>query len=239
MKSTNLEKAAKSGYYQLSNLPEHIKSDKWFSEKYLNSEMWEQNIPAIFEDSTFDVGVFAEVRSQKKNFSDEIELYFVDHFKVLLFADELDYPLMVQRENRTNKYYLYPINNVVNKLQRSTNYDQRKPYLDAIKEPCKIGVYSDKKVIAWINYCAEYINALQACNDAISGRKKEHESCIKSVIDSLPTANVQQHQNTTYITTKYFEIKFEIRDNGNYLHKQVHFIGKIEDIIKITDICTK
>ena len=236
MKATNLEKAAKYGYYQFSNLPAHVKADKWFSSHCMNPEKWEcSSIPAHFNDSIFEVGYFGEVRSQKKNFSDEIELWYTDDFNMLLFADSLEFPLILRADWKTGKYSLYPVHIVVNRITKDINYMQRNAFTKELKEPNKIGVFSDKKLSAWVDYCAAYVSALEACRDYVFGKKNQHEKYIESVISQLSGANVKRHDNITWVNTALFEIIFSVLDNGEYLCKKITFKGKIEDIIKINN----
>ena len=234
MKTINLEKAAKYGYYQLSNLPAHVKADKWFSSHYMNPAQWECSfIPAHFNNSAYEVGYFGEVRAQKKNFSDEIELWHVDGFNMLLFADSLEFPLILRADSRTGKYDLYPVHIVVNLITKDINHAQRKCFTAELKEPNKIGVFSDKKLAAWVDYCAAYVTALDACRDSVLGKKNQHEKYIESVVSQLSGAKVHRHENYTWIDTALFEIKFSVLDNGEYLRKEVTFKGKIEDIINL------
>ena len=234
MKTKNLEKAAKFGYYQFENLPEHVKNDSWFKERHLNHEKWEKWVaPDFFNTSKYDVGIFAKVRPQYKNFSNEIELYFIDNFEILLFDDSLDFPLIMKNDWRTKKYRFHPVYALINKLTLKISYEQQKPFLAEIKEPNKIGVFSDKKIADWVEYCREYVLALEKCNDTITSKKTENQKYIDSVVDSMSGAKIEKYNNYTIIENRLFRIEFALLENGAYLQKKIEFNGTIEDIIKL------
>lgn len=233
MKEINLKKAAKYNYHQFDNIPNEVKTDKYFIENCYKQESWEtHDIPEFFKTSKYEVGYFAEIKAQKKNGSDEIELYYTESFNILLFDDKLDYPLLLKKESKTGKYYLFPVYLLVNRLEDKTNYQQRKPFLSELSEPNKIGVFSDKKIADWVNYCEAYIKALEECKKDIESKKAENESYIQSVIDSLPGCEVEKWQNQTIIVTKLFHIEFTLLDNGNFLNKRIVYTSGIQDIIK-------
>lgn len=234
MKKINLEKAAKFGYYQFENLPEHVKNDPYFKENCLNPEKWGKWLaPDFFNTSKYEVGMFAKVRTQYKNFSDDIELYYIDYFAILLLDDSLDFPIIMKNDWRTKKYTFYPVYELINKFSSKISYEQQKPFLAEIKEPKKIGVFSDKKIADWIEYCREYVLALEKCNDTISSKKTENQKYIDSVINSMPGAKIEKHNNYTIIKNRIFRIEFALLKNGAYLHKKIEFTGTIEDIVKL------
>jgi len=234
MKKVNLEKAAKFGYYQFENLPEHVLRDSWFNERYSNPDKWEKwAAPDFFNTSRYEIGMFAKVRTQYKNFSDEIELYYIEKFNVLLFDDSLDFPLIMKDDWRTKKYIFYPVYELVDKLRLKISYDQQKPFLDEIKKPNNIGVFSDKKIAAWVEYCRSYVSALEKCNDTITNKKIENQKYIDSVVDSMPGAKIGKHNNYTIIENRLFRIEFALLENGAYLQKKIEFKGTIEDIVKL------
>lgn len=234
MKAKNLEKAAKFGYYQFENLPEHVKRDSWFNERYSNPEKWEKWVaPDFFNTSKYEVGIFAKVRTQYKNFSDEIELYYIDYFVILLFDDSIDFPLIMRNDWRTKKYHFYPVYELINKLTLKISHEQQKPFLSEIKEPNKIGVFSDKKIADWVEYCRGYVLALEKCNNTITNKKTENQKYIDSVVDSMPGAKIEKHNNYTIIGNGLFRIEFALLENGAYLQKKIEFKGTIEDIVKL------
>lgn len=234
MKAKNLEKAARFDYYQFDNLPEHVKTDPYFKEKHSNPEKWEKWVaPDFFNTSNYEVGMFAKVRTQYKNFSNEIELYYIDNFNILLFDDSLDFPLIMKNDWRTKKYHFYPVYELINKLTLKVSYEQQKPFLAEIKEPNKIGVFSDKKIADWVEYCREYVFALEKCNDTITNKKIENQKYIDSVVDSMQGAKIEKHTNYTTIENKLFRIEFALLENGGYLQKKIEFTGSIDDIIKL------
>ena len=233
MKATNLEKAAKFGYYQFHNLPADALNDQWFKDKHMNSNSFvAPELPDYFNKCKYEIGYFAEVRAQRNAFTGDVELWHIDNKSFLLFDDFLDFPVMLRKDYRTNKYSFYPIYPLVNRLQANSNYRLREKFVKEVKEPNLIGVFTDKKVSGWINYCKEYITALESGSNSIEQKKAENLAKIESVIESLPGCKVTRGNSRTWIETKLFEITFELEESGTYLKQDIKFMGKLDDIIK-------
>lgn len=233
MKTTNLEKAAKWGYYQFHNLPADALNDKWFKEKHINSNSFiAPELPDYFNKCKYEIGFFVEVRAQKNAFTGDIELWYIDSKAFLLFDDSLDFPVMLRKDSRTNKYSFYPVYPLVNRLQVNSNYRLREKFVKEVKEPHMIGVFTDKKVLDWINYCNEYITALENASDSIEKKKAENLAKIESVIESLPGCKVTRGNGRTWVETKLFEITFELQESGTYLKQDIKFRGNLSDIVK-------
>jgi len=232
MKTTNLEKAANFGYYQLSNLPEHVKNDPYFkSNKGWNSpEFYEQPIPdGLMSLKNVQCGAFVKIK-EELNRDGAHSLYFVDYpNRILVFSDKTEIPLMLRENN--GKYYLFPIYEELHKIQLNTNYEQRKEFLQEVKEPNHIGVFTAKKVEAWVDYCINYIDACKKASAFMESKKAENLAYIEHVISSVECKGVQRYHDFTIIETNYFTIEFELQDNGFYLRKKVVFKGGIETII--------
>lgn len=233
MKSTNLEKAAKWGYYQLHNLPAEALNDQWFKDKHMNSDSFTApDLPDYFKTCKYEIGYFAEVRAQKNAFTGAVELWYIDSKAFLLFSDSLDFPVMLRKDSRTNKYSFYPIYPLVNRLQANSNYRVREKFVKEVKEPNMIGIFTDKKVSDWVNYCREYITALENASNSIEKKKADNLSKIESIIESLPGCKVTRGTGRTWIETKLFEITFELQESGTYLKQEIKFKGNLDDIVK-------
>jgi hypothetical protein len=231
-----LQIAASYNYFTPENLPENIKNDAYFADHYshfygrLNSVLIPEGLDLFPE---FDICVFMAVRQNFKNMTNDHESYYLDNCYLCIYSEKHDLLLQVQSNNLTKgKYYLYPIYPMINKLQRFTSYDQRKPFLKDLKEPNNMGAFSVKKLNDWFAYCNDYITAHNKCNDFMNDKKAQNLAFIQETINSLPYAKVQSYQDRIYITTPNFEIKFELCDNSTYLHQQIRFTGTLQTIIE-------
>ena len=232
MKTTNLEKAANFGYYQLSNLPEHIKNDPYFksNKEWNDPKFYEKPIPeGLMSLKNVQCGAFVKIK-EEFNRDGAHSLYFVDYpNRILVFSDKTEIPLML-RENK-GKYYLFPIYEELHKIQLNTNYEQRKEFLQEVKEPNHIGVFTEKKVEAWVDYCINYIDACKKASAFVERKKAENLAYIEHVISSVECRGIQRYHDYTIIETNYFTIEFDLQDNGSYLRKKVVFKGDIKTII--------
>jgi len=140
---------------------------------------------------------------------------------------------LLQLMYRNGKYSLFPVYPIVNNLQRNTSYDQRKPFLSVIKEPCNIGVFSTKKVLDWVKYCNEYVLGCEACNIACNDKKEANLAKIEATIKGCKCERVERYNNWTIITTKLFRIEFQLLENGTYLSQKVEFRGTLGDVMEL------
>ncbi len=227
-----LELAAKYGYYTLDSIPEHIKNDDYFrsNKEWNDPKFYEKRIPeGLMSLKNVQCGVFVKIKEEFNNDGTH-SLYFVDYpNRILVFSDKTEIPLMLC-ENK-GKYYLFPICEEINKIQRNTNYEQRKEFLQEVKEPNRIGVFTEKKVEAWVDYCINYLDACKKASAFVEGKKAENLAYIEHVISSVECRGIQRYHDYTVIETNYFTIEFELQDNGFYLRKKVTFKGGIETII--------
>lgn len=229
------ELAAKYNYFMINEIPENVLVDKYFAEnfQYEKNRFNNVNIPeGLLKCENIIFGVFAEVRQQLKSITKEHELFHIDNFKILIYSEKANCLLQLLKNNK-DKYYLHPIYEVLNKLQINTSYEQRKPFINEIFEPNYIGVFTEKKINDWVEYCNQYINALQLCEDKIHSEKNANELIIQNTIDSLPYAKVSKYHNTTDIETKLFRMRFNLLNNGAYLINQIEFKGSLNDIISL------
>ena len=224
--------AAKYGYYTFDSIPEHIKNDDFFksSKEWNDPKFYEKPIPeGLMSLKNVQCGAFVKIK-EEFNRDGAHSLYFVDYpNRILVFSDKTEIPLML-RENK-GKYYLFPIYEELHKIQLNTNYEQRKEFLQEVKEPNHIGVFTAKKVEAWVDYCINYIDACKKASAFVESKRAENLAYIEHVINSVECKDVRRYHDYTIIETNYFTIEFELQDNGSYLRKKVVFKGGIETII--------
>ena len=233
MKAENLQLAAKYNFFQLSNIPDHIRNDNWFSERLEDYKLaFERTkLPdGLTQLKNVEVGVFGEA-TKDTNYKGEHRAYYFKDWYILVFSPNCEVPLMLM--SYKGKHYLHPIYSFVRQVQGVTTSEQRKPYLSKIAEPNRIGVFTERKIADWVEYCNLYIDACKQSSDALQSKEQENKKYIQSVIDSLPGAKIETVRNWTTIETKLFSIEFELLDGGGYLNKKVGYKGSIEDIIRL------
>jgi hypothetical protein len=233
MKKQFLNIAKESNLYTLQNLPQEALNNNYFMEHldWYKKRCNKVEIPeGIKNIQGVEVGVFAEVKTQYKHNSNEIELYYIDHFYTLVFINENVYQLVCYKD----KYTLFPIYRIVNLLSKDINSSQKYEFTKKIVEPKNIGVFTIKKLQDWAKYCEDYIQAIKDANFAVNSKLNENQKEIDSFISSLNgKCEVKQFKNYTIVKTKYFEVGFELLDNGAYLKKEIFYIGGLNGIIEI------
>lgn len=230
------ELATKHSMYQIDNFPSEVIKDSWFASKFeWYKERIEKKINPLGNMAGIESGVFMEVRQQKKNFSDEHELYYVDHEYILVKLEDSD--TILQLMCNKGKYYFYPLYSIVNKLTHKMTSQQRQEAIKGLKQPNLIGVFTLNKIKQWFEYCAEYINRLETKKKEIESKNNDNQTIIDNFIAGIKTEkNVSQWNNTTRVYTKYFNVTFEILDNGAYLSKKIDYVGNLEDTLKLINL---
>jgi len=120
----------------------------------------------------------------------------------------------------------------LHKYHKISHY-KRDEALKTISEPQKIGVFSVKKLDAWINYCIDYKNTLDALLNDVTEKNKQVDEEIKNFIDSLPQKTVRDHKDRVYIDTDLFSVIFEIDRPSAYLRTDIRYKGGLENVVKI------
>jgi hypothetical protein len=222
MKTNTLKSAAeKFNMYSAQDVPQEYREQ---SPHII--ERQQEPVPDINTDN-FEVGYFYECRIQDAGTPKETK--YIDHCHLLIKALDSDLLLMLKKDWKTKKYYLYPYYDIMYAYQ-NINHNLRQEAVKDLKEPNKIGVFTEKKLIEWAKYCRDYVQAheqlLTSVNDANQAIEKE----IKDFIDSIPYKQVNAHGNTTYIKTDYFSITLTHNRESKYLDKRIQFNGGLDAV---------
>lgn len=222
--------------YQIDNIPTEVMNDSWFASKLdWYKERLEKKVNPLKNIHGIESGVFMEVKQQKKNFSDEHELYYVDYEYILVKLDNSD--TILQLMCNRGKYHFYSIHSVVNKITVNMSSQQRQDAVKGLKEPNSIGVFTLNKIKQWFEYCEAYIIRLQDKKSEIEGQKNENQTIIDNFIAGIKTEKkVSSYQNRTYVDTKYFNVIFEILDNGSYLSNKIEYRGNLNDTLNLINL---
>jgi hypothetical protein len=233
MTNNFLNIAKESNLYTLQNLPNEVLTDPYFIQ---NLEFYKERFEKIKIPETLnniqgiEVGVFAEVRQQFKNHSEDHELYYIENYYTLIFIDENVYQLQYYKD----KYSLYPIYRVVNLLSKDISNQQKYEFTRQVIEPNRIGVFTLKKLQDWAKYCKDYVQAIKDANEQVNSKSIANQKIIDDFIHELGNnCEVKKWRNTTIVETIFFQIEFELLDKGAYLSKKITYIKGIQGIIEI------
>jgi hypothetical protein len=106
-----------------------------------------------------------------------------------------------------------------------------------LKSPNEIGVFTLNKIKQWFEYCNQYVILLQDKKKEIEGKLNDNQTIIDNFIASIKTEKkISTYQNRTYIDTKYFNVIFELLDNGSYLSKKIEYKGSLNDTLTIINL---
>lgn len=240
MKATQnmLNLAAKFKFFAPDAIPAMYFEDEYFRTNFdnkNNNDYWrKKNIPDFLLNSElFQIGEFCEIREQLKNFTNEHELYFIESYCILVWCKGATNLMLLRKSWKNDKYTLFPIYNVVNKITYKLQRSQYNEYTKKVIEPNNIGVFTEKKVLNWVQYCNDYINALKQCENDILRKKNENQLKIDNTIKSLPNSKVRIYKNYTTLETEYFNIDFQLLNNGEYLDTKITYKGGLKGIIDL------
>lgn len=228
MKTLN-ELAAKFDLYQVKDIGEAWKKDKELFDHRIKCGT--QIIPEFMLTlPTYEVGLFYQCQIQDKGTAKEI--HYIEHSYIIVRRKDNDLLMMLKQE-RNNKYYLYPYYNYMHKYH-DIDYNLRNTATKGMNEPNHIGVFTEKKVNDWTEYCVKFIaaheNLLTSVNDKNTGIENE----ITDFIASVQPCEVDKWQNRyTDVTTEHFKVRFEHFRDQNYLNTQITFKGTLKDIAEL------
>jgi hypothetical protein len=180
----------------------------------------------------YEHGLFWECRKQYTNTEpQQVELYYIEHSRLLFLSPKGNLLRLVK--DRQNKYSFsldYSHYKEVQKVSYNTRILAQKE--SNLIEPNKIGVFTDKKIIDWLNYCDKEAELNNKIVQESNNKNKDIEAEIQNFINSVP-CKVSKWDNKTDIQTKYFRVLFTHDKSSQYLSKQITFSGLLTDIINI------
>ena len=222
--------ASEFSLYQLNDIPEQYKNENFDHRVKSNFKEIPEQLTKV---NDIEIGLFYECK-QDTSYDNKIS-YYIEHAYILLKHKDNDNLLMLMHNK--GKYYLHPYYGIGRKYQNISHYI-RQEAIKELKEPNWIGVFTDKKVNDWINYCNQYLQAMEKALNEVNDKNAEIEKSIQDFIESLPTKNtkVQKYQNKTYIYTNLFDVTFEHHKDQKYLNTQISFKGSLKDVTKIENI---
>jgi hypothetical protein len=182
----------------------------------------------------YEHGLFWECRKQYKNEAPtEVELYYIEHSRILFLSPNGN---LLRLTKDRNKKYTFGLDwSHYREVQNISHYSRETAIKESgIVEPNYIGVFTDKKILDWFNYC----DAMAEINKQLvldsADKNTEIEKEIQSFIDSVK-CQVQRWDNKTDVTTDFFQVRFTHDKASQYLSKVVTFTGTLKDITNLTN----
>lgn len=128
------------------------------------------------------------------------------------------------------KYHIHPDWHRINKLTFSS-YEQTE-LLKHLQEPNRIGVFSDKKINEWLEFCVEKVRIL----DEYEAIHKEKNATILAEIEEIKKiGKAGGYDNRTRIDTILFRIDLTHCPETAFLDKKITFNGGVDDVKKIME----
>jgi hypothetical protein len=178
----------------------------------------------------YEIDLFFECRTQDEGTAKELN--YIEHSHIIVKRKDSDVLMILKESYKSERYFFHLAYHLLHKYHKISHY-KRDEALKTISEPQKIGVFSVKKLDAWINYCIDYKNTLDALLNDVTEKNKQVDEEIKNFIDSLPQKTVRDHKDRVYIDTDLFSVIFEIDRPSAYLRTDIRYKGGLENVVKI------
>lgn len=185
--------------------------------------------------SLVDGGIFYQC-GKDTNYNGEIS-YYIEHVYEIYKAKDNEILLMLKADNK-GKMYLYPHYAHLHKYQ-GISYHKRNEATKELKEPNKIGVFTDNKVLAHLEYCASYIATMDALFNEVDGENERLQGVINSFAEKMEKqgAKIRRWSGVQVdVETDIFRVYFKIHTDTNYLETKISFTGGLCDIVQITEL---
>ena len=215
--------AAKKGYYTLDNLPNEILTNTWFSERFEGYvKNWnDYKIPTSL--NKFDyVCKFFEI-------ANDGERCYMDGMVLLAF----DGKNIRSLRGYKGMYRMYPLHQDTCQYQMYLN-TRDLPQLD---RPNLIGVFTEKKLKEWFNWCDTYVTELVK---SATNRKSKEAECrdiiakfIADIKNIDPAMKLREWQDSVFIETHNFDVTLKLTDNNTHLESKINYRGGLEDLLKL------
>jgi hypothetical protein len=190
-------------------------------------------IPNLFlNNDSFEIGIFFQCKIEE-------EYKYIEHQYTLIKYKNSDILFRLHEVARKkDKYELGLYFDYYNKYQ-NISYHNRNEAIKTIQEPNYIGVFTEQKVLNWIEYNLKYIEVMENLLNEINAKNIENEREVLKYIDSLEgkgevRKRTIQNEIQYYISTNLFDVNFTIHLGSSYLSESFRFKGNIKDIVNIT-----
>lgn len=241
MKNQNLNtEAAKFNLCTFENLPNEYKGIQTLSESFSRdySEMFKDSkpLPPVGFPDSIPVYCYLELRKQYKNFTNEVELYYIDHSYTIYETPKGRLALSRTTKGKTSFYPYYGYFAKFQNIDYHLREELLKPF--NLVEPNQIGKFTEKKVLDWLQYVDLYIDAMEQVLSQFEEKLNQKKSEFDSIIEQFKGCDITRSKegNTCWIQTPLFYIVLELNPKTNYISKKIDYRGSIQDAAKITNL---
>lgn len=229
------ELTSKLSLFQFSDMPKEYLSKQKLGENtydYSDRVNNDYTLPSELLNK-YTHGLFWECRKQYKNSEPtQVELYYIEHSRLLFLTPKGNLVRLVKDKN---KYYFSLDYSYYHKIQNIDYYQREKVFKESgLIEPNYIGVFTDKKIIDWLNYCDAKNELHEQIISSADNKNTEIEKEIQSFIDSVK-CTVSKWGENTEVKTNLFTVVFTHNKKSQYLSKKIYFTGSLTDITNITN----
>ena len=233
MKTKIEQLAEKFNLFTAENLPETHKEYYDHMLKESSYELINNNLPDFLNNyKGCEIGTFYKC-NKDTDYKGKIT-YYIERVYNLFRAPGSDYLLMLM--NYKGKYYFHPFYNYWHKYH-GISHTERNKVINGLKEPNKIGVFTDKKVNDWFLYCNDLMIAMEKLYNSHNSETNEIQSEVDNFCKRMQDAGARITGNNPYwIDTDLFAIRLTIHKDSNYLEKNVTYCGNLNQVAKLTEI---
>lgn len=217
--------------YTAENLPE---THKEFYERQKKNGLssGDMKIPEFLEDHAL---VLYQAK-EDKNYKDET-VYSLETHPIVAVISENGTICRLRKEWKSSRYRFFVYHEQTKAARVLDARKKTRIIEEHIQEPNRIGVWSEKKLNDWIDYCDKYRELINSIGAKYSNIHETHLKTVQAFIDSLPDCTVRKQNGfKTFVDTDLFDIAFTHDKGVDYLRKEIKFKGTIEDITKIEQL---
>lgn len=229
---SNLNEVMKGfGYHNINDIPERLKTEfeNRFSGSTYRDKDLENKKALLIPLKNFDAGVYVFERNQYKYNSNEVEYTYLEDWLTVAVMGK-NYPCVMGSVKEKSFFY------ILNDINRtcSLKYDTLKTYIK-LSEPNRIGVFTDKKIQEWLNYCDEYQQAREVLRNEAATTLKANYSEVEKIAELLGT-KLQKHETTIYLSNKDWYIKATTNKENGHIYWDIDFRGGVTGLIKLLEL---
>ena len=223
--------AAEHGYFVRADVPAYYR---------VNDNISQPIIPDGLR-PTVEADVFYQLRFDTD--WKGVKTFYVEHPVILVKHESSDVLMSIHTDKKM--WSLFPAWCVLRKFQNISNHIKSEA-LKGLKEPNKIGAPNPKKILAWVEYCSEYVNRLEGCLDVHSRKNVSQETEIESWATEMKESGAKvstggdgRTKKITTIQSDLFYCVITHHLEENYVRKEIRFEGDMNDVISITKKLSK
>lgn len=184
-----------------------------------------------------EVGIFWGCHTQDKGTNREYN-YIDNHPAILAKYGEVVAQLSPKQRYNDKKASFFLPYFLQRKYQQLSNY-KRNTATEKVEKPNYIGVFTEKKILAWFDYVKKYGEALEAAHNSNDEGNAAILQQISDFIASMPGSNVSKYgdkEERTTVTGKLFTVIFKHYKDQAYLRTEIEYKGSLSDVSRIENL---